>query len=295
MKHFTLFFVCFFGFHFGYTQCNADAGADIHRCSPDSIVQFGGNPTAIGGTPPYTYLWSMDPIPTQLQSMPFIYASHMLDDTTAANPNFIYNGSFLEESMTFYLTVTDAAGSQSMDTILLTTSIFGVHLIIYEFTINKGDSVYLNFIPNICCGFGDYSYVWSPSHGLSDTTLAMGFWAKPDTTIVYHATVTDSKGCQKSGAPFYFIFVNTVGIDEPSEDQSELLIYPNPTSDNISLVFNKDIIVKEIKLLSLNGMILYSQKENLDFVELDQFPSGIYIVEIHFMNDQIVRRKIVKM
>lgn len=289
-----LFLFCSIWFCFGYSQCIADAGADIHRCSPDSTVQLGGNPSAIGGTPPYTYKWSMNPIPTSSGSIPYIFASNMLDDTTSANPNFVYTGSFLDTLITFYLTITDDVGCQSMDSIVLTTTLFWEHLLTHEYIINQGDSVFLNQQPNICCGFGNTSYIWSPSHGLSDTALSAGFWAKPDTSIVYKATVTDSKGCQKSGSPFYFIQVTTIGINELFEDQSDILIYPNPTSGNLFLVLYKDIVVKEIKLFSINGMELNLQKENLDFIELKQISSGIYIVEIHFMSDEIIRRKIVK-
>ena len=36
-------------------QCDADAGDDKHRCSPDSTIELGGSPAALNGTPPYTY------------------------------------------------------------------------------------------------------------------------------------------------------------------------------------------------------------------------------------------------
>jgi len=71
MKRLVLIF-CFLGQIVlpAFGQCVADAGESVHRCSPDSIVHLGGSPTAIVGTAPYTYEWTIDPIPTGLQSVP---------------------------------------------------------------------------------------------------------------------------------------------------------------------------------------------------------------------------------
>jgi len=104
-------------------QCVADAGIDKHNCFSDSSVQIGGSPTAIGGTPPYTFEWSIDPIPYAPPIFPFLYASDILDDTTISNPTFIYNEA--EDSIPFYLKIIDSFGCISYDTIIVTTSFLG--------------------------------------------------------------------------------------------------------------------------------------------------------------------------
>ena len=101
MKTITAFTFCFLSFSLVLGQCDiiADAGENKHRCSPDSSVQFGGNPVASNGTPPYTYEWWIDPIETSIQSVPFIYASDILNDTTAENPICESSSSFIGDSL----------------------------------------------------------------------------------------------------------------------------------------------------------------------------------------------------
>jgi hypothetical protein len=138
MKSFILI-ICFLGSASlsAYSQCLADAGGNFHRCNQDSIVQLGGSPTASGGVEPYTYEWTIDPIPTGSQSVPYVYASGMLNDTSTANPDFIYTGSFLQDSMAFFLKVTDNNGCQNFDTVIVTTSIFGIHLYSWSYNVDS--------------------------------------------------------------------------------------------------------------------------------------------------------------
>ncbi len=274
-------------------QCIANAGSNIHRCSTELTVQLGGSPTAFGGIPPYEYEWWIDPIPTSSQTLPYIYASDILNDTTIATPTLIYTGgSFIGDSMEFYLKITDELGCQSFDTIVLTTSHFGIHLIYHEYWINQGDSVYLNQAPNIGGGFGLLTYDWNPSYGLSDTTLASGFWASPDTSTAYTATVTDSKGCSATaGGPLYYIWVNTTGINE--DNRIPTILYPNPTSNIIFIEAdaNKPIIKSEVYSLSGKKLANFANFRNM--IDLSNYSNGTYILKLYF-NDGISFRKIVK-
>lgn len=273
-------------------QCIANAGEDIHRCSPDSVVILGGDPTAYNGVPPYIYEWWIDPISTGSEVVPFIYASTMLNDTSVANPSFIYTGSFLDSSMTFFLRITDSLGGQSIDTINVTTSIFNVHLIYHDYWINQGDSVFLNQIPNISGGYGTTIYDWNPSYGLSDTALATGFWASPDISTAYSATVTDSKGCTATaGGPLYYIWVNTTGINE--NNRIPIKFYPNPTSNLIFIEADTDMPILKSELYSLTGKKLGSSPPPGTKIDLSTFASGTYILKLYF-NEGIVIQKVVK-
>lgn len=277
-----------------HAQCIANAGTNIHICSPDSSAQLGGNPTAFGGVPPYVYEWWIDPIPTSSQTIPYLFASNILDDTTSANPTLIYTGSLINDSISFYLKITDSLGCESMDTIKLTKTHFGINLLSFSYWINQGDSVYLDQGANISGGWGNTFYSWSPTHGLSDSTVLSGFWAKPDSSIAYSATVTDSKGCQKTGSPFYFIYVNPVGIDDINTDNQSIIFYPNPTTDIVFINMHESIGIKEIKVLSLNGQEMISQNKNTKQISLKNIPNGVYIIEIHTSHSELIRHKIVK-
>jgi hypothetical protein len=277
--------------NYSLSQCIADAGPDIHRCSRDSSVQLGGDPTAFGGTPPYTYKWSIDPIPTLSQVVPYVYASNMINDTSIANPIFTYNGSFLKDSISIYLKITDNQGCHSFDTLKLTTSLFGIHLSYHNIYINEGDSVYLNQTPNIGGGFGSSAYDWNPSYGLSDTNLASGFWASPSTTTFYTATVTDSKGCSKTGGSFYHIYVNTVGLNDNALKEVEL--FPNPSSDMIYINKEKSETISKIEIFTLSGRIINTLTNPKTQIDISNYPNGVYTLKIYF-DDYVSSQKIVK-
>lgn len=292
MKNILLFLFFLLSFNYIHGQCVADAGEDIHRCSPDSVVQLGGNPTAMTGTAPYTYEWWMDPIETGSEIVPYIHASDMLNDTSIANPSFIYTGSFLSSDMTFYLKITDDMGCESVDSITVTTSIFNVHLIYHDYWINQGDSVYLNQVPNIGGGYGAISYDWNPSYGLSDTSLATGFWASPEISTAYTATVTDSKGCTATaGEPLYFIWVNTTGIGE--NKRISIKLYPNPTSNIIFIETDPNQPIVKSELYSVSGKKLANITSLTNRVDLSSYANGTYILKLYFSKG-ISFQKIVK-
>ncbi len=292
MKNLILiFFAVLSSFHIN-AQCIANAGEDIHRCSPDSVVVLGGNPTAINGQSPYTYEWWIDPILTGSQVVPYIYASNMLNDTSIANPIFIYTGSFLDSSMTFFLRITDDTGCQSLDTITVTTSIFNVHLIYHEYWINQGDSVFLNQIPNISGGFGTFMYDWNPSYGLSDTTLAVGFWASPDTSIAYAATVTDSKGCSQTGSILYYVYVLPLGVNDILK--SMIKIFPNPTFDHIYIEPDMTLSIDKYELWNSIGQRLLKIDGSHKSINMTSYQNGVYLLKVHFDNNILIYRIVKK-
>lgn len=287
-KYFSIVFMVFLVYGRLQAQCVANAGINQHRCSADSTIQLGGNPTATGGSPPYIYEWTINPIPFFSQSTPFLYASHILNDTSIANPTLIYND--IGDSVAFFLKITDNLGCQSFDTCILTTSLFNMHLTTWQYYINLGDSVYLNQIPNVSGGFGNSSYNWLPVHGLNNTNLPSGFWAKPDSSVAYIATVTDSKGCQKTGGgPTYFVNVGTVGVDKIDDDYFR--VYPNPTSDYLFIDFSDtdDSILRLFNCYGQNVQTLKGKNK----IDLTRYPVGIYYLQIETYG-QLFRFKIVK-
>lgn len=151
------------------------AGADRMECA-GSTVTLGGNPTAVGGTMPYTYAWS----PTV-----------GLSSSSIANPTFV-----IKQNQLYVVTVTDARGCIKQDTVTIS-----MHP---ELLVNAGNDkvICMNAQdtiggkPTASGGFPPYQYQWSPGIGLSSTTIANPIITNPQTRN-YIVQVTDGAGCIK--------------------------------------------------------------------------------------------------
>ncbi len=287
MKNYLLIFATILSMQNINAQCVADAGSDQHRCNSSMSVQLGGAPTASFGTPPYSYTWSINPISFGAITLPNLYASNILDDTTSANPTLTYLN--IEDSVKFYLKVTDALNCTSFDTCTITTSNFGIHLGQFVYNITRGDSVFLNQGANVFGGVGS-TFLWSPTHGLSDSTLYSGFWAKPEYDIAYQVTVTDSNGCVTTGGAYYIINVFSVGVQETKKQT--LKIYPNPTND-LAIIEGLDAShIHELSLFDVTGRRIM-QTIGISQIDLSALPAGVYFLEVSQTNGTS-KHKIVK-
>jgi hypothetical protein len=268
-------------------------GEDIHRCSQDSLVSLGENLSLTDVVNPITYQWSITPISTVSEVVPFVYASDVLSDTLSANPALIYSGDLLGDSIEFYLTVTDANGCQTSDTVALTTTNFGRHFMQWEYTIEPGDSVYLNQVPNIGAGYGETFYLWQPGHGLTDSTSASGFWAKPETDIAYTASVVDEKGCSETaGEPTYIINVLSLGVDEVKN--SLFSVYPNPAKDELKINSEGKAKIDSYAIFDTRGLILSQNQLQAETINIEFLPSGIYLLRLHSNRGETQNMRFVK-
>ncbi|MFM6935238.1 MAG: T9SS type A sorting domain-containing protein [Flavobacteriales bacterium] len=283
----------------GNAQCDIRV-ENKHRCSPETGVTLGGANTYSTGVLPFQYSWEIDPIYVGSSIFPYFYASNILNDTTLANPSLVYNS--IGDSMVFYVTLTDASGCQDTDTMLLTTSVFTLNCSEFNYWINPGDSVFLNESPNIGGGYGSITYDWDPSVGLSDTNLVQGFWAFPQVTTFYTATVTDSKACSLSNGVFYRVYVNEASIDE-IENSSNVNGYsieqnvPNPFTDKTSIRFQlaPGVETATLSIFNLNGAFVkdYTLEGNSGEIEIlaSEIGKGMYIYSLNKNGQEIIAKR----
>lgn len=87
--------------------------------------------------------------------------------------------------------------------------------------------------------------------------------------------------------------INT-GINEPSFVSEEPKVYPNPTNEsiNIDIGNNHDI---ELKIFDFLGRRILTQQlvDEFTTIDLTDFASGIYIVQLHY-HDKTITKRIVK-
>ena len=86
----------------------------------------------------------------------------------------------------------------------------------------------------------------------------------------------------------------TVGI-ESKQDNSSIQIFPNPTSDYLRII-SEDNRIQRIRLYSLAGKTLIAQNIDHQLVDLNisYLINGIYILEIEFNDNKLIKKKILK-
>jgi hypothetical protein len=285
---------------FAFSQMTINAGENQHLCNPDwsnEVILIGGNPTVTGGVSPLTYAWYIEPYEAFFPGSGIIlYASDMLDDTTIANPRVI--DIFTENDLNtqyFKLTVTDNVGTTLTDSVQITSSNFFHHLGYVGHNINQGDSVFLDKESNVGAGIGSLSYLWQPSHGLSDTVLYTDFWTKPDSTIAYYVTVTDSMGCQRTGSPLYYITVNSLSTNEIMANSS-FDIYPNPANRFIIIETNSFSSSYVATITDITGKIVLTTMidNNKNTINVEKLDVGVYFINISKNQQYLYSKKWIK-
>jgi uncharacterized repeat protein (TIGR02543 family) len=95
-----------------------------------------------------------------------------------------------------------------------------------------------------------------------------------------------------SDITLYAKWTPTTGIED--KEVSPLKIYPNPTTDNITIILPEDMDEAVVKLYDMQGRLLIIKRiSHQDFISVSHFPSGLYIYNIK-MEENEIKGKIVK-
>ncbi len=168
---------------------NADAGGDENDSLCISGQAFiGGNPTATGGRPPYTYNWS-----------PETY----LNDSSIANPicSPTSNQSYL-------LVVVDSAGCVDTDSLHIRYNPLGPVADAGPDSICIIDLQELGGNETAEGGIPPYTYLWQPSYELDDSTVANPI-TETQVDTLYYVTVMDAEQC----TDIDYIYVNAIEMN----------------------------------------------------------------------------------
>ena len=293
MKSSLLLWLVCFSF-LSSAQLTLDVGEDTTICrswNGTSAYTFGGSPTVTGGVAPYTYTWECNYLYSIGSFSHLMTASYFLDDTTSANPALIHS---VEKPVTFHLTVEDATGAITTDSIRVSTSIFGLHLGEWSYYLLAGDSVKIDMGPNIMGGTGPLEFLWQPNHGLIDSTSATPSWVKPTTSVSYYVTITDSIGCEVTGSPFIHVGVGYAGLENNVDTKGEsLFIYPNPTSGELYLT-EEATNYNRLTIYNQQGRKVMDLNPSLNkMVNIDRLQDGKYTF-VFYRGKEKVARSIIK-
>lgn len=156
----------------------ADAGPAKQLCMGGS-VSLGGNPTATGGTGPYTYVWQ-----------PIAGLNNLASPNPTASPI---------ATTTYTLTITDANGCTSSGQVIVTVNALPQVSAGSNKSMCPSTSIVIGGAPTASGGTFPYTYAWSPVAALNNP-LAANPIASPSNSTVYQVIVTDAAGCTGSSS-----------------------------------------------------------------------------------------------
>lgn len=154
-----------------------------------------------------------------------------------------------------------------------------------DISINDGTTIQIGGSPTATYGFGNYTYVWSPSVNLSDAT-----GSNPDATLqnstIYFVTVTDAMECTSMDS--IMVTVNDVTNMQNQLLDSNIKILPNPNQgkfiiemDNTTLTTRTEIIIRNIHGKMVYNTITGIQEGKFYIpVNMSTLPKGNYMLEI---------------
>jgi hypothetical protein len=214
--------------------------------------------------------------------------------------NQTYHLKFSNYSDTLYksgnIGIALAVGNSFVDTITPYNTInMPLDLIIKEFEIDQNH--------NIWALFGEFG-ILNPPLKLGYLDRALGNWTiydEQNTPIIF----TDGPGIELDTLGNLWVVnkqllhVFTTGIEpawlgtsELANDNSSIVIYPNPTKNELHIQ-NNGLNVELIEILDINGNLLMSLT-SLENISVENLEAGLYFVLVKFDKGIIVQQKIIK-
>ena len=127
----------------------------------------------------------------------------------------------------------------------------------------------------------DYHEVEIGTEGYVETTIEN---LEPNTAYMFSMSVEYTDGGVIGFSPYWFVTLDNEGITEISN--SDICIYPNPTSD---FIFIENIEPQQVTIYSLDGKMIKTI-ENTNVVDVKDLNKGIYLINIDGKIIKIVKR-----
>ena len=233
------------------------------------------------------------PITPQAENNPAVFMSDTINwikiqnhFTAIGNENTITLGNFVDSTIIQYQLLN---GSGTLDPYYLLddVSLIPMDLPAYagnDTTINLNDSAYIGRTNEV--GLNDDCIWYVLGNSTAIDTIA-GMWVKPQTTTSY---VVEQNICGSLSYDTIVVTVNTSGINQVKNLQTEFEIYPNPASGILNIVSPKKTIMVVISSL-LGRDVLQTQQNEVDISFL---PNGVYFLNLISEEGNFTRKIIIQ-
>lgn len=104
------------------------------------------------------------------------------------------------------------------------------------------------------------------------------------------AISTDDQGLTTTSEPVTIEIVDVLGIEDIVDLKLDVVIYPNPTNDVLSIESNTEI--QKAELFTLGGKKI---KDNFtNSIDISSISTGLYLLNIYLENGKIITKKVIK-
>lgn len=153
----------------------------------------------------------------------------------------------------------------------------------FEYGLTDSYGSIINGLPNSVFGYG------------TNTITATLTNLLPNQTYYYRLTATNNGNIVYSSK--YKFTTGTLNIDDFNIDKTKIILYPNPTSDEVNIIINEFKNVASITLIDLIGKVLMSQdnpnQKNNFKIDLSNKSKGTYIVKVLFTDNTAISKKLI--
>lgn len=98
-------------------------------------------------------------------------------------------------------------------------------------------------------------------------------------------------GTFDTGLAKYTVDLSTLGTEQNILDLQEISLFPNPTTDKIT-VQSKSSILRSVTIYSLSGQLILKTIDNMQHVDVSQISSGVHLVKVETDNGTFFKRLI---
>jgi hypothetical protein len=151
-------------------------------------------------------------------------------------------------------------------------------------TASPGDTVTLGATTVAAGGSGTYTYEWTPTAGVDDSSLANPSYVVGTSDVTFTVEVTDSKNCV--AADNANVRVSTISVNET--EKARFFVYPNPVSTELHIQGLENASKLNAILADVNGKILLDQRLNDGESKLDvsSLSPGVYTLTVSSEADE---------
>lgn len=103
--------------------------------------------------------------------------------------------------------------------------------------------------------------------------------------LIFKADANENGNGTNTGINLWITDANLLSNPDINLEERDVVVYPNPTTDNLFIKSNRDIIINRINIYTLEGRLV-KQLTNLESsIDVRDLKSGIYILQLESLND----------